>query len=88
VSDTRKNIELYWHSGHDSDAAYLVSTTGKRADAKWLPKSLAEAPADTTLLRVADEQVERGVFHVEHWKLKDLGFSDTPPDARQGSLFG
>lgn len=84
---SRTEIELYWHSGHDTAAAYLLSPTGKRSDAQHVAKALADAPADTRLLKVDGQQVERGVFHVEDWKLRDLGWENVP-DERQGSLFG
>jgi hypothetical protein len=88
MTGARTPIELYWHSAHDTRSAFLLSQTGRRADAKWIPKSLADAPADTMLVKPHGEACERGMFHVEHFKLAELGWGDDEPDARQGGLFG
>ena len=55
-------LALQWH--RDSEKAWLLSDSGDRDDAQWLPRSLA----------TRGEGRDAGLWTLPEWKAKELGW--------------
>jgi hypothetical protein len=60
----RVTLDLTEH--HETDDAYLLSASGEKEGAVWIPKTLCT--------KVADDR-----FEIDRWKAKECDLLDVPP---------
>jgi hypothetical protein len=81
---TRIPIDLYQHTvRYPSASSILVSRSGRRGDAHSIPRSLVTMPLHVTNAKPANEAVTRGQFHIEDWKLRELGWMQTADENQE-----
>lgn len=86
VSDTRVEIKLYRYETKASVPKAWLLSPGKRADAQFVPKSLCTEPSAEKIVKLGNDDAHEGVWRVEAWKLRELGWSAVA-DERQGEMF-
>lgn len=83
---SRIPIDLYQHTTrYPSTASILVSRSGRRGDARTIPRQFVTMPLHVSPAKPANEAVTRGQFQIEQWKLKELGWLQSE-DRNQGRL--
>lgn len=76
-------ITLYEHDS--KGRGILLSRDGTRP--QWVPLSLVTVPNGTKLVKVKGQPLAQGIYEIEPWKVKELGWGETD-DPDQMNLLG
>lgn len=80
----RLEFTLYEHA-ESTPKALLLSADGHPGHAHFIPRAHVTEANGTTLMRPHGVPVKRGVFFVEEWKAKEVGWV-VEKDERQGEM--